>query len=166
MATNMYLRFEQPEVTGSSTAPDHHGEIEVLAWSHGFVQPTSPSRRGGGPETVEQATHQNLTLTKNVDSATSELMKACWSGRQFGKATLTCFRAGANPGDKPVEYLTVVMEHVIVSNYALSAAPSDLPMENVGLDYGIVEYRYTEQKPGSTPTIMSARHSLETGTVE
>ena len=43
MATNMYIKFEDPSI-GSSDAPGHKDEIEVLSWNHGFVQPTSPTR--------------------------------------------------------------------------------------------------------------------------
>src|SRR5438874_9449213 len=74
MATNMYLKFIEPNVPAQ-------GELEVLSWSHGFVQPTSPTRSTAGSGTVEQATHQNLTFTKYLDASTNELLKACWSGK-------------------------------------------------------------------------------------
>lgn len=73
-ATNMYIKFEQPSITGGSTATGHTGEIEVLSWNHGFVQPTSPTRSSAG--TVEQATHQNFSFTKYLDTATDDLMKS------------------------------------------------------------------------------------------
>src|SRR6266542_3669586 len=62
MATNMYLKFIDPNVPAQ-------GEMEVLSWSHGFVQPTSPTRSAAGSGTVEQATHQNLTFTKYLDAS-------------------------------------------------------------------------------------------------
>jgi type VI protein secretion system component Hcp len=45
-----------------------------------------------------------------------------------------------------VEYLTVAMEHVIISNYTVSGGPGDIPVENVSLDYGTVRYDYKEHK--------------------
>jgi len=81
--------------------------MEVLSWSHGFVQPASPTRGAAGCGTVEQATHQNLTFTKYLDASTNELLKACWGGKQFQKATLTRYRADGATGNKPVEYLKV-----------------------------------------------------------
>jgi len=165
MAVNMYLKFESPAIQGSSTAADHAGEIEVLSWSHGFAQPTSPTRGGG---TVEQATHQNFTFTKYLDTATNELLKYCWSGKQFGKVTLTCYRSDGAHDNKPVEYLTVIMEHVIIANYSVSGGPGDIPVENVALDYGIVQYNYKEQKHANSPAGASkpAIHNLETHTVQ
>src|SRR5256885_14096308 len=103
MATNMYLKFIDPNVPAQ-------GEIEVLSWSHGFVQPTSPTRSAAGAGTVEQATHQNFTFTKYLDAATNALLKYCWSGKQIKKATLTAFRSDGAVDNKPVEYLNVVME--------------------------------------------------------
>jgi type VI secretion system secreted protein Hcp len=168
MAINMYLKFETPEVAGSSTASEHAGEIEILSWNHGFVQPTSPTRSAAGAGSVEQATHQNFTFTKYLDTATDSLLKYCWSGKQFGKATLTCYRADGATDNKPVEYLKVVMEHVIIANYSVSGGPGDVPVENVSLDYGIVQYNYKNQKAAAGPADSNkpAKHNLETRVVE
>lgn len=161
MATTMYMKFEDPGI-GSSDAPGHHDEIEVLSWSHGFVQPTSPTRSSVGSGTVEQATHQNFSFTKYLDRSTNELLKYSWSGRQIGKATLSCFRAEGAAGNQ-VLYLTVAMQHVVISNYSVSAGPGDIPLENVSIDYGIVQYNYIDQKRADS---VSTQHDLETRTVK
>ena len=160
MATNMYIKFEEPAVSGSATG-DHAGELEVLSWSHGFVQPTSPTRTAAGSGGVEQATHQNLTFTKYLDGATSELLKYCWSGKQFGKVTLTCFRSDGAAVQTPVPYLRVVMQHVVISNYSVSGGPGDIPVENVSLDYGVVQYEYLAQKAAGAPAAAPVKHDLE-----
>ena len=141
MASNMYIKFENPAITGAGVAPGHVGEIEILSWSHGFVQPTSPTG------SVDQSTHRNLWFTKYLDQATNDLLKYSWSGRQFGKATITCYRSDGADG-KPVLYLTLTMQHVVISNYSVSGGPGETPVENVTLDYGIVEYTYVDQKHG------------------
>ena len=146
VGANTYLKFEDPIIHGASTSPGHPGEIEVLSWSHGFAQPTEPGRSSPGPGTVEQATHQTFTFTKYPDSSTYDLQQFNWSGKQIGRATLHCYRSDGEGGGVPVEYLTVAMEHVIISNYAVSGGPGDLPVENISLDYGTVRYDYKEQK--------------------
>ena len=163
MASNMYLKFEEPNVEGSSTADGHAKEIEILSWNHGFVQPTSPTRSSAGAGTVEQATHQNLSFTKYLDTATNDLIKNCWSGKQFKTATLTCYRSDGAVDNKPVEYLKIVMEHVVIANYSVSGGPGDVPVENVSLDYGIVQYNYKEQKhaDGTADANKPAKHDLE-----
>ena len=156
MAINMFLKFENPSIKGSSNVPGHTDEIEVLSWNHGFVQPTSPTR-----STAESGTHQNFTFTKYLDHSTDDLLKLCWGGKQIGKATLSCYRADGASDNKQVEYLRVVMEHVVISNYSISGGPGDIPVENVSLDYGIVQYIYVDQKHGDS----SAKHDLKTNSV-
>jgi type VI secretion system secreted protein Hcp len=163
MSSNMYIKFEQPDVTPSSPTPGHAGEIEILSWSHGFTQPSSPA--GGG--TLEQANHSSLSFTKYLDDTSNPLLKLCWSGKQIGKATLTCYRSDGLPS-RTVLYLRVTMEHVIISNYAVTGGAGDIPVENVSLDYGIVRYEYT---PSSSSDSNSAKHNsvmhnLESQTVE
>jgi type VI secretion system secreted protein Hcp len=166
MSSNMYIKFEEPAVEGSSTAPGHEHEIEVLSWSHGFVQPTSGRRDFSVADTGEQATHQNLTFTKYLDAATNTLLRLCWSGRQIGKVTLSCYRSDGSSG-KPVQYLEIVMQYVVIANYSVSGGPGDRPVENVSLDYGIVQYNYTEQKSANANAgVKPAKHNLATKTVE
>ena len=75
MATNMYIKFEEPGIEGGSSAAEHAEQIEIMSWSHGFTQPTSPTRATAGGGTVEQANHSNFTFTKYIDSATDDLLK-------------------------------------------------------------------------------------------
>ena len=168
MATNMYLKFEEPSIEAASTAAEHAKEIEILSWSHGFSQPTSATRSTAGAGTVEQANHQNLSFSKYLDASTNALLKYCWSGKQIGKATLTCYRASGAEDNKPVEYLKVIMEHVIISNYSVSGGPGDIPVENVALDYGIIQYNYVNQKSadGTADGNKPAKHNLETRKIE
>lgn len=166
MSSNMYIKIDGIET--STTAAGHEKEIEVLSWSHGFVQPTSPTRSGAGSGTVEQATHQNLTFTKYLDAGTNALLKYCWSGKQLKQATLTCYRSSGATDNKPVEYLKVVMDNVVISNYSVSGGPGDIPVENVSLDYGVIQYNYIEQKhaDGTSDGNKPAKHNLETRTIE
>jgi type VI secretion system secreted protein Hcp len=168
MSTNMYIKFEEPAIEAASTAAGHEKELEVLSWSHGFVQPTSATRSTAGGGTVEQANHQNLSFTKYLDASTNALLKYCWSGKQIGKATLSCYRASGAEDNKPVEYLKVIMEHVVISNYSVSGGPGDIPVENVALDYGIIQYNYVNQKSadGTADGNKPAKHNLETRKIE
>lgn len=168
MASNMYLKFETPAIDGSSTAAEHVKEIEILSWSHGFSQPTSPSRSAAGAGTVEQANHSHLTFTKYLDTATSDLLKYCWSGKHIGKATLTCFRSSGAQDNKPVQYLKVVMERVVIANYGVSGGSGDIPIENLALNYGTVQYTYVDQKhaDGTSDGNKPAKHDLETRKIE
>ena len=88
--------------------------------------------------------------------------------KRFGKVTLTCYRSDGQSDNKPVVYLTVIMEHVIIADYKVTGGPGDIPVENVALHYGIVQYHYEEQKHANSPAGASkpAIHNLETHTVQ
>ena len=166
MASNMYLKFEGPAIQGECSDANHKNEIEVHAWNHGFTQPTSPLRSSAGAGTVERAHHADFTFTKYLDSSTDDLLKHCWSGKQISKATLTCYRADGN--NKPIEYLKVAMEQVIIANVSLGGGGGDLPVENVALSYGKVQYVYNPQKKEdgtSGPAQQPIAHDLKTNTV-
>jgi type VI secretion system secreted protein Hcp len=166
MAVNAYIKMA--DVTGGSSAAEHAGEIEILSWSHGFSQPTSPTRSTAGSGSVEQANHSNFTFTKYIDSSTDDLLKFCWNGKQLATATVTCYRADGAADNKPIEYLKIEMEHVVVSNFSISGGAGDVPVENVSLDYGIVKYTYKPQKraDGTAGEQQAIKHDLEQRKIE
>ena len=159
MAINAYLKLDGIE--GDCTAGGHEKEIEILSWNHGFSQPTSATRASAGGGTVEQANHQPMSVSKYIDSATSALLKSCWSGKTIKTATLTCHRASGAEDNKSVEYLKVDMSDVVVANYSLSGGGGDLPAENIALDYATVQYTYILQKDdGTAGGNKPAKHDL------
>ncbi|MFH0844413.1 MAG: type VI secretion system tube protein Hcp [Pseudomonadota bacterium] len=164
MATDMFLQLEGIE--GESEDSKCPKWIEILSWSHSFSQPTAAVRGSSGP-TVEKANHSDLSITKYLDKATDDLLSKLWSGDTISKASLKCFRADSADTKTPVNYLTIDMEQVIVSNYSISAGGGDLPLENISLAYGKVTYTYAEQKKadgtggGASPT----SHDLKTDEV-
>ncbi|MFP4270600.1 MAG: Hcp family type VI secretion system effector [Alphaproteobacteria bacterium] len=160
MAINAFIKFEDPAISGEVTATGHTEELQVLSWSHGFNQPTSPTRSSAGGGTVEQANHADFSFTKYTDAATDDLLKHCWSGKQIGKATVTSYRADGN--NTPVKYLEIVMEKVIVSSVSLGGGTGDLPTETISLSYGIVKYAYIPQKEvdGTGEGVQPVTHNL------
>lgn len=161
MASYNYLKIETPSIDGDCTAKGHEKEIEVHTINHGFAQPTSGTRSSAGGGTVEQAIHQPISISKYIDSATTALMKACWSGKTIGKMTLTCCRASGDDSNKGVPFMTVVLEDVIIANQSMSFSGGDLPMESLALDYGKVQYTYVLQKEdGTAGGNKPAKHDL------
>lgn len=151
-----YIVFNEPNLVGE-TGPDGQSGIQVLSWSHSFNQPTSP--KGGATGTPEQANHSDLSITKYIDAATDDLLKQCWSGRQMGGAVLTSYNTG--PDNKPVRYLQITMEKIIVSNVSIGGGTGDIPTETITLSYGSVTY--TTYGPNGEPASVS--HDLNSQTV-
>jgi type VI secretion system secreted protein Hcp len=144
MATNFFLKLETPEIKGESTDSSHSGELQILSWSHSFNQPTKPTRSSAGGGSVEQANHSDFSVTKYLDAATDDVLKMCWSGKQIGKGTFTAYRADGD--NKPVKYLMIELENIVVSNVSFGGGAGDLPTETLALSYGKVTYTYAPHK--------------------
>jgi len=160
MAANFFLKFEEPAIKGESTDADHKDELQILSWSHSFNQPTSPTRSSAGGGTVEQANHSDFSITKYLDAATDDLLKYCWNGKQIGKGTFTAYRADGD--NKPIKYLEVIMEKIVISNVSFGGGGGDLPTETVALGYGKVTYNYMPQKTadGTADGVQPVYHDL------
>ncbi len=169
MATNMFIKYENPAVDGGSTSKGHETEIEVMAWNHGFVQPTSSTRSSAGSGTVEKAKHGQFTYTQYMDVSLDDLLKINWSGQHVDKVTFTAYRSSGDVGGSQmgVPYLKVEMESVVISNLSVSAGVGDLPMVSVSLDYGKITYTYTQsdQTEGTTAAPQAVSHDLRTNVV-
>lgn len=169
MAHNVFIKIVGPDVNGGSTSKGHEGQIEVLAWNHGFHQPTTPVRSAAGGGTVEKCNHSPFTFTKNLDSSTDDLLKLCWSGKHIDSIELTCYRSAGDTGGAQmgVPYLKVKMESCILQDISISGGPGDIPVENVTIAYGKVTYTYNRQdgKKGSVGADQPVSHDLHTNVV-
>ena len=165
MSTNMYIKLDSIE--GESTSAEHAKEIEILSWSHGFSQTTSSVRASSGA-TVEKANHSDLSITKYLDSSTDDILKMCWTGKVIKSGTITCLRSDGAEDNKPVTYLKVEMEEIIISNYSISGGSGDLPVENISLNYGKVTYTYLPQKKedGTGGSAQPISHDLTTNKIQ
>jgi len=159
MAGNTFLEITGPDIKGESTDSAHKDQIEVMSWSHSFSQPTSATRSSAGGGTVEMASHSDFSFQKYMDAATDDLIKACWSGKHQEKATLHCYRADGD--NKPVKYLEIEMEDVVISSYSTGGGPGDIPVESVTLNYAIVTYKYIPQDAdGKAQGVQPVKHDL------
>ena len=70
-------------------------------------------------------------------------MQKCCAGKHFPSAVLTCRKAG----EKPVEFLKVTMEEVLVSSISEGGSGGeDMQTENITLNFAKVKVQYTPQK--------------------
>src|SRR4028119_1769590 len=143
MAVDMFLKLEG--IKGEAADGKHKEEIDVLAWSWGMSQ-SGTTHMGSGSGSGKVAV-QDLSLTKYVDKSSATLVNHCCTGKHITKGQLIVRKAG----DKPLEYITVDLEDIIVT--AVSSGGSggeDRLTENVTLNFGKFKYTYTTQaKDGS-----------------
>jgi type VI secretion system secreted protein Hcp len=130
-------------VDGESTDDKHKGEIEVESWSFGGSNAGSFSSGGGGGS--GKVVLQDLHFVKKVDKASAKLFTSCCTGEHLKTATLVCRKAGKDQQ----EFLTIILSPVIVSSFQSggSAGSDVIPMDQIALNYGKIEFKYKEQKP-------------------
>lgn len=140
-SVDYFLKIEGAD--GESTDDKHKKEIEIESWSVGGTNSGSFSSRtsGGGTGKVQL---QDFHFVKRADKASSKLFTACCTGEHFKKVTLTCRRAGK----EQQEFLIIEMTGAVVSSFQTggSAGSELIPMDQVSLNFGKIEYKYKEQK--------------------
>lgn len=163
MATNMFLQLDK--IKGEASDENHTDWIEILSWSHGFSQPASPVRGSSG-STVEKANHSDISLTKYLDVASTDLFKACWDGTQIETGKIECMRSDGQ--NAPIVYLTIELDDIILSNISISAGGGDMPVENLSIAYSKIKYIYNMKKKDDAKAegLKPVSHDLKTNKVE
>ncbi|TDG03281.1 type VI secretion system tube protein Hcp [Paraburkholderia guartelaensis] len=141
MAVDIFLKLGT--VTGESLDQTHKDEIDVLSWSWSMDQSgTMHLGTGGGGGKVDV---HDLSITKYTDHATPAIMTACVTGKHFPTGKLTVRKAG---GNKPLEYYTIDLDKVLVTNYATGGSDGeDRFTETVTLNFEKFHVTYQQQDP-------------------
>jgi type VI secretion system secreted protein Hcp len=144
MAVDMFMKIAG--VDGESKDSKHKKDIDVLAWSWGMSN--SGSAHVGGGAGAGKVNVQDVSFTKWVDSATPFLALACCDGKHFADAMLVVRKAG----EKPVEYLKIKMEEVLITSISTGGSGGeDRLTENVTLNFAKVSLDYVPQDDKGSP---------------
>ena len=141
MAADYFLKIDGIE--GESHDSKHKDEIDLLSYSFGASQTGTHSAGGGGG--AGKVSMQDFHFTMHINKATPKLLLACASGEHIKKAVLTCRKAGK----EQQEFLKVTFTDLLVSSYNTGGS-SDIPMEQISLNFAKIEFEYKEQKPDGT----------------
>ncbi len=153
-------------VPGEATDDKHKDWIELLSYSHDMMQPVSSTKSSAGGAASGRTQHGDFVVTKFVDKSSPKLYEAVSNGKHFSKAKIEVCRAGGSQ----VKFLEITLEEVMVSAVSLNSAPQskdgeELPTESVHLNYGKIEWVYTQQKrkDGSGGGNVTAKYDLTAG---
>jgi type VI secretion system secreted protein Hcp len=144
MAVDMFLVFDKgAKIKGETQDKKFKADdaLDVLAWSWGMSQSgTTHMGSGGG---AGKANFQDLSFTHYLDRASCDLLYASSTGKHIDKATLTVRKAG----DKPLEYIIITMDEVMVTSVSTGGSGGeDRLTENVTLNFAKLKVEYKEQK--------------------
>ena len=141
MAFDAFLKLDG--IPGESTDDKHKDWIELLSYSWGASQMASATSSSSGGASTERADFQDFNIVKLLDKASPKLAVKCADGSHIKEVTIELCRAG---GDK-VKYMEYKMKECIVSSVSVGGAGGgEEPSESVTLNYGSIEWNYTQQK--------------------
>ena len=160
MAVDMFIKIG--DIKGESQDSVHKESIDILAWSWGLSQSGSFSSGGGGGS--GKVNVQDLSLTKYVDASSTALMLAACKGTHIKSAVLTVRKAG----DKPLEYLKITLDNVLVSSLSTGGSGGeDRLTENVSLNFAKFKVEYSKQgKDGGTTGTSTAAWNVSENKAE
>jgi type VI secretion system secreted protein Hcp len=138
----MYLKMQNPDVTGEASDTDHKGEIEVVSWSWGIQGSTdvATGKAAAKPKLTE------LRIVKRIDRSSPVLMQLAKNNKVTDVATLTLRKAGTTQ----LTFFKIELKKVRVTAVNLESAnmpnsPSTDLVERVNLGFEQVTVTYTPQ---------------------
>lgn len=148
MAVDMFLKLG--DIKGESQDSAKKDWIDVLSWSWGMSQSGTTHMGGGGG--AGKVNVQDISLTKYVDAASSDLMLFCANGKHIDKGQLIVRKAG----EHPLEYIKIDIKEIMVTAVSTGGSGGeDRLTENVTLNFARYTYTYTIQdekgKTGASP---------------
>ncbi len=141
MAVDMFLKIG--DIKGEARDDKYNGKsgwIDILAWSWG-VSNSGTTHMGAGSG-AGKANFQDIAVTKYIDKATTDLIKSTTRGIHHATAQLIVRKAG----DKPLDYLLIDMEDVMITSYSTGGSGGeDRLTENISLNFDYFKVKYVEQ---------------------
>src|SRR5215831_2412705 len=143
MAVDMFLKLDG--IKGESKDSKHKDEIHIESFSWGMSQ-TGAMGAGGGGGAGKVNVH-DISISKNVDKSSCDLMYACASGKHIPSGLITVRKAG----EKPLEYLKIKLTDILISGVQDSGSGhGDQVAESITLNFAKFQVDYQEQKPDGT----------------
>jgi len=137
MAVDMFLKLDG--IKGEATDKTHKDDIDVLAWSWGVANAHGAVGKGGG---AGKANFQDLSFTKYVDKASSQLHMSCATGKHIAKGELFVRKAGG----EQLEYIKITLTDCLISSVSTGGSGGEERLtENVTLSYSKFEFGYQPQ---------------------
>lgn len=138
------LKFET-EIKGDCTVASHENWITCDSLQFGVGRAITSSGGGQDRETSNPS-FSEITVTKSMDKASTELMMQAACGKSLGKAEIHFIQTGGTDA-KGQTYLTVELGEAIISSYSMSSG-GDRPSETVSINYTTYQQQYNVFKDG------------------
>jgi type VI secretion system secreted protein Hcp len=111
-------------INGESTVAAHDKWITISSIQFGVGRGIS-SVGGGGDRETSNPSFSEVTLTKSMDVASTQLFMQAVAGKSLGKAEIHFLQTGGDKVKGQV-YLKIELEEVLVSSYSMSSGGENL----------------------------------------
>jgi len=138
---DMYLHVQGKragKIKGESVSPNHVDDIVVTAWGWGLKASTAM----GSTEATSRRSYTALTVTKQLDCASTALMSALVANDEIKEALLTLRRTG---GDHEA-FFTIKLKSARVTRVEHEASGDGSVVEVVAFAFTDVEVEYRRQQ--------------------
>ena len=140
---DMYLEIDG--IAGESVSEQGKGQIDILGWDFGVSNGGTTHVGGGGG--AGSSSHNDISIQKNMDKASTALFKASATGQHIAHATIRMYKSG---GEQHM-YASIKMENVLITSVSVGGSQgSDSMSENLTMNFSSYEYVYKPQKPDGT----------------
>ncbi|MFO1220119.1 MAG: type VI secretion system tube protein Hcp [Burkholderiaceae bacterium] len=137
-ADAIYLKLDG--ITGASTSERHKGEIDISSYAQAFRNAVNfgfGSGAGAG-----RVSCGDITVLKNIDRATPDLIMHVTTGRHIAQGTITFTRAG----EQPIDYYVVKLRDVLIDAVEQIDPPGEAGLtEKVSMKVRQFQFTYTPQ---------------------
>jgi type VI secretion system secreted protein Hcp len=145
MAVDGFLKLDKIE--GESKVEGHEKEIDILDVHFALNQPASMAYGGGGG--TGKVDFHDISFTKRFDKSSPTLMCKCADGTHIETGLVT-LRKASGSDTKPIDYLKIKLETILISSVTPSGLGSGDGMEHLSLNFAKITMDYTEQTDTGT----------------
>lgn len=138
MAFDCFIKIDGIE--GECSDDSHQSWIEVLFCECGVNQKVSTTASSAGGASAERASFQDFSFIKQLDKSSPKLSMACADGTHIDTIIIELCRAGS----EKVKFMEFRLANCIISKVSMESG-GDFPFENVSINYGKIEWCYTQQ---------------------
>ena len=130
------------DIKGECQLADYIGKIELLSFSHGVAQQITGDQ-SNTKRTSGKPNHQDLTVTKYTDLASTKMIDYCNQAKPIALLKLT---VGQNDNGKVTPVLVIECKNVLISSDSIGGGGGGKPQETITFNYTAITWTYKVQK--------------------
>lgn len=142
----IYMKYSSPDIKGDVTTEGFKDQIELSSFQWGVGRGVGSPTGASGNREASTPSVSEITVTKNMDQATGDVLKEIYSGKGAATAVISFVRTDGGGG---VAYQVITLTNVMVSGFSVSSG-GDRPSESLSLNFTKIEIKITPQKDDGT----------------